>query len=101
MDKYILIEDWYNIKKGTIIEPEDGVYKYNLDGNIITFNEETLKNETIFKIYEDMLTITNMDDLDIDGNEYNFRMQLDIKCNRSRLNEIEKFIRDNLDKILT
>jgi hypothetical protein len=100
MDKYIVIKDWFNIKEGTIIEDTNGKYVHTVDGNTISFNHETLNNEEHFKLYSDPIIISNIDDIEPDDNEYRFRIQLDVKCNKERLKEIEMFLRNNLETII-
>lgn len=100
MNTYILIKDWFNIPKGTLIEPSDGQYVYIHDGNTITFNQDTLNNKEYFNIYQDPLLITEIQDDDSNNIKQNFRMQLDIHCTKDKLKEIESFIRENLNYLV-
>ena len=100
MEKYIVIKDWFNIKEGTIIEETNGQYVHIVDGNTITFSHKTLNNEEHFKLYSDPIIISNLDDIEPDNKKHRFRIQLDVKCNRDKLKEIEIFLRNNLDTII-
>ena len=100
MEKYIVIKDWFNIKEGTIIEETNGTYIHIVDGNTISFSQETLNNEEHFKLYSDPIIISNLDDIEPDNKKHRFRIQLDVKCNRDKLKEIEIFLRNNLDTII-
>ena len=100
MDNYIVIKDWFNVKKGTIIASNNGIYSYDMDGDVITFSNDTLNNKEYFELYNSSLTISKIDDIIIDTTEYRFRIQLDVKCTKDKLKEIETFIRSNIEGIL-
>ena len=100
MDTYVVIKDWFNDKTGTIISHKNGEYKITIDGNTLTFSEETLKDEEYFEIKQEYPISIKEIDKSVDDTELNFRIQLDIKCTKNKLKEIEKVLRESIDSVL-
>jgi hypothetical protein len=88
------------LEKGDIIEPNDeGLYIFPKLNRPYT-KDELLSKPELFELLKDIkLDITEITETDQDKIG-NWRIQLDVKTSRRKLNEIEKFLRETINEML-
>jgi hypothetical protein len=89
--------------KGTIFTAnEEGNYEFSSpDGKIkIQSKEDLLDKKNLFEYLPEIEL--NIKELEIDENDIvkNYRIQLDIKTSFTKLKEIEKFLKENVNEML-
>lgn len=112
MIRFILLKDWYaNIPfsnekkkifdKGYIFEPnENGEYIIEYEDKKMTSSLEWFReNDSFEEIKHYDINIEEVSDEE-DDIVKNWRIQLDVKTNRSKLKEFERVFRNEIDKIL-
>ena len=107
MNKFVVLEDIYFFsnqiifEKGEIIQLEDtlDVQKAGFSG---TFKLEDLKSDKRFKQIDNTEYTLNIKELEDDEDLQikNYRIQVNIKTNRKKLIEIERFLRETLENMV-
>ena len=88
------------LQKGDIIEPdENGDYFFTKISRTFTKEDLLSKPELFEELLELKLDVREITD-DDENKIGNWRIQLDVKTSRKKLEEIEKFIRENVNEML-
>jgi predicted mannosyl-3-phosphoglycerate phosphatase (HAD superfamily) len=95
---YKCLKENLGIPKNAIIVPDkEGKFFYETNGAKIELKKEYLESD-LFEKQENPITIKEINEQEETVNRY--RIEIDVKCKKSKLKEIEKFLNKNINKIL-
>jgi hypothetical protein len=104
MKTYICTNTFNNIPKDHILIPKNNEYEFEMDGGIIMkIPFSILENKEHFDEYipnEPIVKRTTLCEETMEEVEYKWRIEMEVKCTKSKLKEVEIYLNENISSLL-